>query len=443
MWVTWAASAAAAVWGLQEKPLLQLDVPGPYTARLEVPSFGTLQRLSREAAEEMRGAGGLGAVARRTVSAQRAVLETVLSRPPSSAAAVRSLFERLGPTYVKVGQLIASSPSVASEELSREFEKCFDAAPAVPFEALEIDTSGFEWVDPSPLATASVAQVHAARLKDGRSVVLKVRKPGVAEALRCDTAFVTIAAQYAEAFAPELRRINLARIARDVRASVAAELDFGVERRRLVEFQDFIDANGLGGLAAVPEPVHELSSDTVLTMTRLEGDPLASSSSSSSRAKPSDVETLVRIWSLSVVRGPFFHADLHAGNCLLMKDGRLGLLDFGIVGRFSRRTYDAVSRMADAYRDRDALGLAGALCDLGVAAKPGVDLQSLAARLETLVFDDARRRRADATVLVDVVDLAEEFELELPSEFGLLVKQALYLDRFISQLAPDLDAFRL
>lgn len=421
---------------------------------MEVPNTRTLSRLSRETSEELESAGAR-ALLRRAVSAQLALSETVLrymvSTPEDgglaqAARVMRELFERLGATYVKMGQLIASSPTVFPAEVVAEFENCLDAAP--PVEVVQIRRvverslgrrleEAFASFDTVPLATASVAQVHSARLRDGRKVVVKVRKPGVEETLKCDLAVVTVAAKWIEALAPEMKRIDLAGLAKELRDSIAGELDFELEATRLLEFREFLEQNGLDTVATVPEPVPEFSTDAVLTMTKLDGAPLAEASKMS--FAETAVANLVRVWALSVTTGPFFHADLHAGNVLLLQDGKtLGLLDFGVVGVLPSETYAAVLRMADAYRDQNVTGIALALREMGVATKT-LDLDKLANDLGAVLFK--QQGSSDVNSIVQIIDISERNNLRLPRQFSLLVKQAIYLDRYISALAPGMDVF--
>lgn len=421
--------------------LISVPLPGT-SARLEIPSLDTLSELAAETQLEV-AAVGAPAILSRTLSAQQALWsvdwEFVRGRAQAARQA-RKLFERLGATYVKLGQLIASSPTVFPAEVCDEFENCLDRAPPVSYESIarvfeestgQTVDQAFQTFDRTPLATASVAQVHAATLRDGSRVVVKIRKPGVDATLRCDLAFVAVVAKFSEAFAPELKRVNLAGLADDLRQSIVGELDFTVEATRLEEFRAFLTRTRLTSVARVPEPVPHLTTMSVLTMTRLFGEPLVDS-----RATEDAVAAMIRVWALSVVEGPFFHADLHGGNVLLLDDGRIGFLDFGIVGSLPRATYDAVLQMADAYNRQDARGIANALATLGVATST-LNLDTLASDLDRLVF--AAQSPPTARLVTDVIDVAERNALELPREFGLLVKQALYLDRYISALAPDLD----
>ncbi|KAJ8605390.1 hypothetical protein CTAYLR_002411 [Chrysophaeum taylorii] len=450
---------------------------------------------------------GPRATIRRTVEGQRAVVETAfevareLPAAPLAAATVvrvaqevvasgslrplgglleevpaetgprfaRRLFERLGATYVKIGQFIASSPTLFPEAYVREFERCLDQTPAVPFEAIkkvvEADLGKplsrvFDRFDPAPLASASIAQVHAA-VFEGREVAVKVLKPGVDDLLKADLGFVELAGKTLETIAPELGRLSLADILRDLRETMLEELDFRKERRNLEVYAAWLEAAGLDGVATCPTPYSRASGERTLTMDRLRGVPLTDLDAI--RKVVDNPETALvnalNTWAASVLTCDFFHADVHAGNLLVLDDGRVAFLDFGIVGRVPGRIWGAVAAAGDAVVRADYRALATALRDAG-ASDARVDVEKFAADLEAvfealsavqptvllettpeglnsaqIALDDAEV----ADVLVNLVSTADRNGVKLPREFGLLVKQALYFDRYTKLLAPDID----
>jgi len=435
-----------------EKPLLSIPIPGSAKARFEIPSFADQRKLLEELRDEVDRVPP-GAALQRSAKATRALatLSARVLRDPTNANAprlARELCEDLGATFVKLGQLVASSPTLFPEEWTSEFENTLDNAPAVPFATVRrtVEASlgtrlsaAFASFDPEPLATASVAQVHAATLRGGERVVVKVLKPGVGDTLTADLAFLGATAKVLEAVAPETKRVALAAVAADLRDATAQELDLTREAARLRSFAGFLERAGLAGLAAVPAPVAELSSQEVLTMTRLDGSRLVDATASAEAEAA--VATVIRVWSRSVVEHDFFHADVHGGNVLLLDDGRVGLIDFGIVGTLPPAVYGAVIQLAAAFnaQPRDYAGLATALRDMGVVEEGDVDVDAFAADLKRAF--EATAAGDAAAVASDVIAVSENNNLVLPREFGLLTKQAIYLNRYVSTLAPDLDPF--
>ena len=224
----------------------------------------------------------------RGLSAFRAVTELSQelaqgTAPTTAPGLLRALFEKLGATYIKLGQFIASSPTLFPAEYVEEFSKCLDKTPAVPWEDIEkvlLEDLGrpidvvFESIDKEPLATASIAQVHTAVLKGSRrEVVVKVLKPGVKETLLADLSFIYLAARTLEWLNPELARTSFADIAGDIRTSMMEEVDFTKEARHLEEFTSFLDRLDIQE-ATAPQVFRGASSRRVLTMERHRGVPL-------------------------------------------------------------------------------------------------------------------------------------------------------------------------
>ncbi|CAB9517339.1 protein kinase UbiB [Seminavis robusta] len=392
--------------------------------------------------------------------------------PVSFPKILRSLFERLGATYIKLGQFIASSPTLFPKEYVLEFQKCLDSTDPLDWAVIEkviVDELGpisntFEYVDKKPLASASIAQVHAAKLKTGEDVVLKVQKPGIDSLLKADLGFVYVAALILEFISPDWERTSLSAVAGDIRVSMMEETDFVTEAKNTEEFRDFLLENGLIQQATAPRVYQEFTTKKVLTMERLRGVSLLDEETIAKASKDSTmgtdiIITALNIWSLSVVTMPWFHADVHAGNLMLCEDGRVGFIDFGIVGRVSKKTYNAVNELSTALASGDYEGMAEALCNMGAADEKvdkvqfGKDIERVMDRIGGMQADVTVGIAEDGTttgsldldeteitnVLLELVEVTEDNGLKLPREFGLLVKQSLYFDRYIKILAPNVD----
>lgn len=241
-------------------------------------------------------------------------------------------------------------------------------------------------------------------------------------------------------------------------------MDFTKELKALEEFRRFLDKAGIVA-ATAPKPYPELSTRRVLVMERLKGVSLVDLESI--RALTDDPEgaliTALNTWSLSVVLCESFHADVHAGNVLMLQDGRVGFIDFGIVGRLSPNVWRAVQDLTEGLVASDWGMMARGLVAMGATAddvdegKLATDLKALVERLQGLdpqlvVVADPVTQSAAASVavdeeqvtrlLLDIVDVANSNGLKLPRQFGLLIKQALYFDRYTRLLAPTLDPLR-
>jgi aarF domain-containing kinase len=385
---------------------------------------------------------------------------------------LRTLFEKLGATYVKLGQFVASSPTLFPKEYVLEFQKCLDQTDPLEWSVIKkvIEkelgpiSKSFSYVDPKPLASASIAQVHAATLKTGEDVVIKVQRPGIDASLKADLGFIYVASRVLEFLQPDFERTSLSAIAGDIRSSMLEELDFEKEARNTEEFRRFLAENKLLNDATAPKVFREFTTKKVFTMERLYGISMLDEDTISKATKDPQmgqkaIITALNIWTTSVMKMPWFHADVHAGNLLLLNDGRVGFIDFGIVGRVTDKTFKAVNELSTALALGDYKGMAEALCNMGAADetvdtdKFGRDIEMVMGRIANVQPDVAVAEMSDGTVagsmnfdeaeitnlLLELVDVTEDNGLKLPREFGLLVKQSLYFDRYLKILAPELD----
>lgn len=387
---------------------------------------------------------------------------------------LRRLFEELGATYIKLGQFIASSPTLFPPEYVLEFQACLDNSPVVSFEQIkriiESDlgkplSQVFSYVDEKPLASASIAQVHRATLKDGnKDVVIKVRKPASEETLKADLGFLLITSKLLEFVNPSLSRLSLANIVGDIRESMLDELDFSKEAANLREFRDFLTRQGMQG-ACAPEPF--LATKKVLVMEYLKGVPLVDLEGIKEYSDNPEqtLITALQTWAASVVDNESFHADLHGGNILVLEDGKVGFIDFGIVGRIPTSTWNALDGLLGSFALKDYRGVATCLVSIGATDdKIEVDVDRFGRELEGVVesilametnidiVTDVEGRSVAASLSVDdtettrvvleIVRVAEDNGIRLPREFGILIKQALYFDRYQKLLAPTLDPLR-
>ncbi|RDX63984.1 putative aarF domain-containing protein kinase, chloroplastic [Mucuna pruriens] len=386
---------------------------------------------------------------------------------------LRRLFERMGATYIKLGQFIASAPTLFPPEYVQEFQNCFDRAPPVPFGEIESILrkelgkpleSIYEYIDPTPIASASIAQVHGARLKGSqKDVVIKVLKPGIEDILVADLNFVYVVARILEFLSPEISRTSLVGIVKDIRESMLEEVDFYKEAANIEAFRRYLEATGLTGNATAPEVYQYCSTQKVLTMQRLYGVPLTDLDSISSLVSNPETSliTALNVWFGSLLACESFHADVHAGNLWLLRDGRIGFLDFGIVGRISPKTWAAMEIFLGSIAIEDYDSMASALIEMG-ATNNDVDAKAFARDLEKeldteIVVATTSGPTTNATAVaanivvderqmnalfLDVVRVSESYGLKFPREFALLLKQLLYFDRYTRLLAPNLNMLR-
>ncbi len=386
----------------------------------------------------------------------RAITQTGLAwalgdRPPAPTL-LRKTFERLGATYIKLGQFIASSPSFFPGEYVQEFQLCLDQTNPLPFATMttvleqELGhlSSIFADIDPQPLASASIAQVHAARLVTGEDVVIKIQKPGVKDVLLTDLNFLYLSARILEFLRPGLSWASLSAIAAEIQKTMMEECDFLKEADNINKFNDFLATTG-NDQALAPRVYPHATTLRVLTMERFYGAPLTDLESIRKHSKDPEhtLITAMNTWFSGLLFCEFFHADVHAGNLMVLEDGRVGFLDFGIVGRIAPETWAAMTALLEAVGHSDYKTIAKAMVKMGVTKETvddvrlAGDVETLFKSLETLHPDEQEINR----LLLDIIALGERHGLHFPREFALLLKQFLYFDRYVQILAPDLNVY--
>lgn len=306
------------------------------------------------------------------------------------AAPLRRVCDRSGATFLKFGQIVASSPSLFGEAMAAEFRSCLDTGPRVGFERVvaEIERglarpwhNVFAHLDPEPLGRASLAVVHRGRLHDGREVAVKVLRPGIEAKVAADlTLMRRLFGALRPAVGAELVAV-LVEVLSGLRGQLQEELDLRNEARVMAYFRALPESERLP-LVVVPEPYPEASGRRVLSMEFLDGvpiDDMVAIGALGRDPKPL-VEQVIKAWFITALRGGVFHGDVHAGNILLLRDGRVGVIDWGIVGRLSPDSHFLLRRfIAAALGEEEAwddivdhlmsqLGSLGVQLDVGEAA---------------------------------------------------------------------------
>lgn len=364
---------------------------------------------------------------------------------------LRRAFERLGPTYIKLGQILSAGEGLFPEELVAEFRRCRDQVPPVPFRAVEQVVSGelgrpmaqtFATFDREPMAAASIAQVHGARLRTGEEVVVKVERPRIARLVRQDLAVMGWLAPLLVGRIPVAALANPPALVDVFAETIAEELDFRLEADSMLDVAAVLARTGQDRLV-VPRPHPRLVTRRVLVMERLEGHPWGDPAA----LRAAGIDTvavltgaLVAFLEGLVLHG-VFHGDLHPGNLLVRPDGRVALLDFGITGRLDERQRLAFLRLVVSAAANDVRGQVAALRDLG-AVRPDTDVDELVRDLKldrpavdpsTLSADELTRE------IREVTKALMAYGARIPKELMLFVKDLLFIDGAMATMAPDVD----
>ena len=415
-------------------------------SRASLPAVSALHEAGRFTATAARAAVGVGRFAFGSATG------LLHGRTPGAAQVaheVRRTFEQLGPTYVKLGQLIASSPGVFGATMSDEFETLLDQVQPADYAEVRkifLDDFGkppeevFASFDAEPIASASIAQVHTATLHDGSEVVVKIQRPGIAGRLAPDVAIMERLAGLVE-ISEYGRMLSARHVVEDFADGLDAELDFRNEAATMTEWFECLQPGPFGDRVRVPRVYDDLTTQRVMTMERVYA--VRIDDAKAVREAGHDGEALCRNLLLSLLdsafHGGLFHGDLHAGNVLVDENGKLVLLDFGIVGRFDARTRRILRQLVVdliVKQDYDSAGraifLLGAVHKPGSTASGAKDIKKVAAPLSTtemgsMSYTDLGRQLAA---------VAKAHDARLPRELVLVGKQLLYVEKYMKLLAP-------
>ena len=393
------------------------------------------------------GRNGLVTVARR---GRHIVIEPRQRAPRALAVALRRSFVELGPTLVKLGQLIASSPGLFPPFLADELRTLLDRVPPEPFERVQATIERelrsplgdvFRSFEEHPVAAASVAQVHRAVLLDGTTVAVKVRRPHLRGRIERDLRLLHLLATLLARLGALGRLANPVAIVDDLATTLRAELDLRLEAEHMAAIAANLRSSAIDDIV-VPAPIPQLVGERVLTMTFIDGVPV--DDGEQLRAAGHDLEAVVRsgvrAWIDGALVHGLFHGDVHAGNLFVTPNGQVAFLDFGIVGRLDDQVRSVLrSTLPALLMTGDYRAVVHAVFDLGAATADDVDLDAAERDVRQLMEPLLARGLADISygeMLADVVRIATDYGVQLPRELVLVVKQLMYFERYAKELAP-------
>jgi len=365
---------------------------------------------------------------------------------------VRRALEELGPTFVKLGQILATRVDLFAPEWISEFSKLQDAAPATPFEEIltqltedlgENPETAFASLDKQPLAAASLAQVHRARLADGREVVLKIRRPGIRPIVEADLRLLARLAEIIYSEAPDLRRYRPQEVVREFTLSLRREMDFAAECRNA----ERIAANFADDANIVVPGIHwQWSGERLNVQDYIDGIP--GSDLAAVDAAMMNRKALARRGSGAVLKmmleDGLFHADPHPGNVFYLPDNRLALIDFGMIGRLSEARRYEVAMLMHGMVTSDTDAVVEVLLDWRDDEENEVEINPARLHNEIDAFIDQYKglplkRLNLGAMLSDLVTILRENQLVLPTDLSLMIKAFITLEGMGRQLDPDFD----
>ncbi|HSF32050.1 MAG TPA: AarF/UbiB family protein [Candidatus Tectomicrobia bacterium] len=391
---------------------------------------------------------GLGHVAQRLhlpgIRWWRRGLPAPEAMPFSLPERLRMIFEDLGPTFIKFGQILSIRRDVLPAEYLGEFEKLQDAVPPFPYaevERLIREEFGqnvkdvFAEFGSEPLASASIAQAHLARTKSGQEVIVKVQRPQIRQIILQDLAVMAHLARLLARRIPELGRYDPVGLVDEFRKTILQELDFRREGRNADRLRERL--HEMPGIA-IPQVFWEYSTARVLTIEYLVGQGLREAVSRSAADRHRIAANLYQAFLKQIFEDGFFHGDPHPGNLLFLADGSVGLLDYGIVGRVSRDRLAGLGNILLAIMEQDVEAVLDECVTLGLMPA-GLDRQTIQNELEDLLAENLDLPLRDISlghILETLFEIGRKHRLRVHSNLVLLGKTLMTIEAVIRALDP-------
>ena len=360
----------------------------------------------------------------------------------------RKVLEELGPTFIKLGQILSTRPDLIPLEFCKEFEKLQDKAPAIEYEKVKAQIENeikqpidkiFNNFSSQPVAAASLAEVHLAELKTGEKVVVKVQRPDIRRMITADLEILYGLAKLAEKHIKESRVYDPVGVVEEFKKTILKEIDFNVEANNIERFRrNFKDDNTV----YVPEVFRDLSTAKILTIERIEG------------IKVSDIEKIEEsgldrkqiainganaVLKQIFIHG-FFHADPHPGNIFVLDNNRIAFVDYGMVGRLDEETKVQFASILTAVVEREVSGVIESLIAMGVVEE--ADVKRLSLDLEELMdryYGIPLKELEMGQFLMDAINVVSQNKIKIPPSLFLLSKALITIEGVGRKLDPEFN----
>jgi ubiquinone biosynthesis protein len=357
---------------------------------------------------------------------------------------VREALEELGLTFLKFGQVLAMRRDLLPVAYTDELELLHDHLPAMHMNTVRATvqaelgaplTKLFSSFNETPLAAATIAQVHEATTHKGRHVAVKVQRPGLKAIISTDIAALTSLVALGEKLFPSLRALDIPVVVHEFANSMNREIDFSHEARSIVLFRNALaDVRGLW----IPDVVAEYSRRTVITMDYSAGERVDLYAKSHPKAMPRVINTLVKLMLQSIFEEGLFHADPHPGNVFVLPDGRLSLLDFGMTGDLDEPMRESLILLLEAVVKGDARAATEAYLEMAPASEE-VNHAALLVDIKATLYEIHKSGMEDVSIgdaFESLLHAGSRNGVHNPGEFFLLTRAFVLLESLMSALAP-------
>jgi ubiquinone biosynthesis protein len=355
-------------------------------------------------------------------------------------------FVRLGPTFIKLGQVLASRPDFIGEPVAEELRQLFSGVPPKPFREMkrilhkelgrEKVRDAFKSIDPKALACASLGQVHRGVLRDGAPVILKIQKAGAAATVQLDLILIEGLARSFHVFYPGF---GILEIFRDFKEATLCEIDYLKEAANIDRFRKNCRATGV----RFPKYYKDLSTSKVLVMEPMQGVPVAELKKGSTVARFAAERGLAAVLEQIFDHG-FFHADPHAGNLFFQEEnGRVGFIDVGLVGQLKAEDKKKFLKVVMAILKRDRSKLAKSLYALGTPGKKA-NYPKFEAAIDALLDEVQAPEKAGLEKMVNqLLSIARKNHLSIPNRYVMMIRSSLVIEGVARSLDPGISIFQI
>ncbi len=369
----------------------------------------------------------------------------ISSPEKSKAERLRKVLEELGPTFVKLGQLLSTRSDLIPTEYIDEFEKLQDKVPAMDFSDVVEQLNNslpdgykqyFSELDPTPLASASIGQVHKAILKSGQEVVVKVQRPRIKSIIETDIEIMLTLAQlmkkriFADSFFDPVEVVN------EFSEIIIEELDYRIEAKNYRRFKKNFAKEKKVKIAKI---YNDLTTKEVLTMEYIKG--VGLKQIDEQKRRKSLARTISDSFLKQILIDGFFHGDPHPGNILITNNYKLALIDFGVVGQLNRDDKEIIASLFISVIKKDVDKIVEALLELGMVTEE-IDLNSFKRDFYKLLdrYHGVALEEIEIGVIMNkILELAYSYKLKLPMEFILLGKSMVTIEGIVEELDPEFN----
>jgi len=363
----------------------------------------------------------------------------------------RMVLEELGPTFVKLGQILSTRPDLVGQPFSHELSKLQEEVTPLPYYEIEQQVKkelgktieeAYKSFEKKPLASASIAQVHRAVTKSGKQVVVKIQRPNIEEKIKQDVQIMHYIAELAQKHNHNWEELKLPEIVEEFERSIIKELNFELEGKNIMRFNEmYLNDPKI----FIPTYHHELSSKRVITMSYIKGTPftqLIEGTNATEFDKPLLAKTGAEAYFKQVLIYGFFHADLHPGNMIAMKGNKLAFVDFGMVGWIEEESINDLSKLFIYLIDCDVKNIINQLAIMNLI-DDSVNLENLKLEISDLMQSyyglDLKEIKLGETA-TQLMLLLTRYKIRIPKEYTMLSRSLLLVEGTAQKLDPTFNA---